>query len=39
MTEDEREAAALFLWDEGLVRPEWLAFNVIDALIEEGYID
>ena len=35
--DDEREAAALHLWDEGLVRPESLAFSVVDALIAEGY--
>jgi hypothetical protein len=36
-TDDEREAAALHLWDEGLVRPESLARSVIDSLISEGW--
>lgn len=36
--EAEREAAALYLWDEGLVRPESLAFAVVDSLTEAGYI-
>jgi|GEM_PF-6538710 len=34
---DEREAMALHLWDEGLVRPEGLAFQVVDAFLAAGY--
>jgi hypothetical protein len=42
-TEDEaraaaREAMALHLWDEGLVRPEHLAFAVVDEFIKEGWV-
>jgi hypothetical protein len=32
-----REAAALYLWDEGIVRPESLARQVIDALVIDGW--
>lgn len=35
--DEEREAMALSLWDEGLVRPESLAFAVVDAFIAAGY--
>ena len=36
-TNTEREAMALHLWDEGLVRPESLAFAVVDEFIAEGW--
>lgn len=37
MSPHEREAMALHLWDEGLVRPEPLAFAVVDAFISAGW--
>ncbi|GAA2577602.1 hypothetical protein [Microbacterium binotii] len=37
ITEADRDAAALHLWDEGLVRPEETGRAVIEALIKLGW--
>lgn len=36
--ESARDAAALHLWDEGIVRPESAAFAVVDFLVREGHM-
>lgn len=38
MSEAEKEALALSLWDAGLVRPEWLAREVIDHIDNDGIV-
>ena len=37
-SEVAREAAALHLWDEGIVRPESAAFAVVDFLVRESHV-
>ena len=34
----EREALALLLWDEGIIRPENLAREVVDCLLDSGRV-
>jgi len=37
MNGSEREALALHLWDEGIVRPEDFGLQIIDAILADGY--